>query len=83
MREVPAVLVLVAVAVGVGVAALVDWRAGTYVVGIALLVAAGLRTSLPERAAGLLAVRSRGLDAALLLLLGTGVLLLANSVPGG
>ena len=81
MRELPAGLVLLAVAAGIAVASLVDWRAGCYVVGVALLVAAGLRTSLPERAAGLLAVRSRGLDAALLLLLGTGVLLLANSVP--
>lgn len=81
VRELPAGLVLLAVAVGIGITVLADWRAGCYVVGVALLVAAGLRTSLPERSAGLLAVRGRGLDAALLLLLGTGVLLLANSVP--
>ncbi len=81
MRELPGGLVLLAVGAGIAVAALLDWRAGCYVVGVALLVAAALRTSLPERGAGMLAVRSRGLDAAVLLLLGTGVLLLANSVP--
>lgn len=79
----PGLLVLAAVGAGLAVVALADWRSGLYLVGVALLVAAGLRSSLPERRAGLLVVRSRGLDAAVLLVLGTGVLLLANAVPGG
>lgn len=83
VREAPALLVLVAVAAGLVVVALGGWRSGLQVVGATLLVAAGLRSSLPERTAGLLVVRSRGLDAAVLLVLGTGVLLLANSVPAG
>lgn len=81
MREAPALLVLAAVAAGLGLTAAGHWRAGLYAVGLALLLGAGLRSSLPERSAGLLAVRSRGLDAALLLVLGAGVLVLANSVP--
>lgn len=79
--EAPALLVLGAVGAGLAVVPLVDWRSGLLVVGLALLAGAALRAGLPERAAGLLVVRSRGLDAAVLLVLGTGVLLLANSVP--
>lgn len=79
--QTPALLVLGGVAAGLAAVPLVDWRSGLLVVGLALLAGAALRTSLPERALGLLVVRSRGLDAAVLLVLGTGVLLLANSVP--
>ncbi len=81
MREAPALAVLAAVAAGLAVTLTGHWRIGLHVVGLALLLAAGLRTGLPERSAGLLAVRSRGLDAVLLLVLGTGVLSLAGSVP--
>lgn len=81
VREAPALLVLAGVAAGLAGVALGRWRVGLYVVGLALLLGAGLRSSLPERASGLLVVRSRGLDAAVLLALGTGVLVLANSVP--
>ena len=81
MRQAPALLVLGAVAAGLGLVAAGRWRAGLYVVGLALLLGAALRSGLPERAAGLLAVRGRTLDAVLLLLLGTAVLALASSVP--
>ncbi|MCW2777121.1 MAG: hypothetical protein JWN17_846 [Frankiales bacterium] len=76
-------LVLVGVGAGLVVVALAHWRTGLYLLGAAVLAAAGIRSSLSERRAGLLVVRSRGLDVAVLLLLGTGVLLLANSVPAG
>ena len=81
MQEAPAAVVLVTVAVGLAVVALVDWRPGLYLVGLAVLLGAGLRASLPERSAGMLAVRARGLDVALLLVLGSGVLVLAHAVP--
>lgn len=81
MRQAPALLVLGGVAAGLGLVAAGRWRAGLYVVGLALVLGAGLRSGLPERAAGLLAVRGRTLDAVLLLLLGTAVLALASSVP--
>lgn len=83
MREAPALLVLVAVAAGLVLTTLGHWRGGLYGVGLALLLAAGLRSSLPRAVAGLLAVRSRTLDVLVLLVLGTGVLLLANAVPTG
>ena len=81
MRQAPALLVLAAVAAGLALVAVERWRVGLYVVGLALLLGAGLRSSLPERAAGLLAVRGRTLDVVTLLVLGSGVLVLANSVP--
>ena len=81
MSQVPALAVLAATALGLLVAAVLDWQVGTFLVGIALLVGAGLRLTLPARSAGWLAVRTRGLDAALLLVLGFAVVLLANTIP--
>ena len=82
-RHAPVLAVLGAVGAGLVLVVLGHWRAGSYVIGLALLLAAGLRLSLPADVAGLLVVRSRGLDGGLLLALGFGVLLLADSVPSG
>lgn len=82
-REAAFTVVLTTVGGGLVVVVLGHWRIGSYLVGLALLLAAGLRLTLPAHQAGLLAVRSRGLDGALLLALGFGVLLLAQSVPAG
>ena len=81
MKELPAAIVLAVVAGGLIVAALSHWRAGAFIIGVGMLVAAGLRLTLRERQAGLLVVRSRGLDAGLLLLLGFGLVALANTIP--
>ena len=81
MRQVPALLVLLGVAAGLGLVAVGRWRVGLYLVGLALLLGGGARSALPERTAGLLAVRGRTLDSVLLLLLGAAVLVLASSVP--
>jgi hypothetical protein len=83
VRELPSLAVLAVVAAGLAVGALVDWRAGAIVVGLALLLAAGLRLSLRERQAGFLVVRSRGFDAAVLLILGFALVALANTIPDG
>jgi hypothetical protein len=80
--EAPTLLVLAGVAAGLVLVA-ADWRLGSNVVGLAVLLAAALRLGLPERAAGLLAVRGRTLDAVVLVALGAGLLLLANTVPRG
>ena len=80
-RSLPLAAVLVVVAVGLAVGALGAWRAGALVVGAAVVLAAGLRLVLPARQAGLLAVRSRRLDVALLLALGAALLVLASTVP--
>lgn len=81
VRQLPALSVLVVALLGLLFAALLDWQVGAFVLGLALLLAAGLRLALPVRAAGWLAVRTRGVDAALLLVLGFAVIVLANTIP--
>lgn len=80
-REAPLVGVLVVVAAGLAVGALHRWRAGALIVAVALLVACVLRLVLPTRASGLLVVRSKRIDVAVLTVLGTALLALAWSVP--
>ena len=81
MKELPILAVLAVVGVGLAFAALGHWRAGAFLIGLALLLAAGLRLTLRERQAGFLVVRSRGFDAAVLLVLGFAVVALANTIP--
>jgi hypothetical protein len=81
VKELPTLAVLAVVATGLGAAAVGHWRAGAFLIGLALLLAAGLRLTLRERQAGFLVVRSRGFDAALLLVLGFAVVALANAIP--
>ena len=81
LREWPLVAVLTVVALGLGLGALGAWRPGALVVGAALVLGAALRLVLPARRSGLLVVRSRRIDVAVLLGLGTGLLVLASSVP--
>lgn len=79
--QLPAVLVLGVTAVGLVLGATTDWQLGALVLGLALLLAAGLRLTLPARQAGWLVVRTRGMDAAVLLALGFAVIVLANTIP--
>ena len=79
---------LAAAAVGlVGLAGIVYaavfhyWRRGLYVVAAACLLGAALRLFLPARRVGSLAVRTRGMDVATLLVLGIAIALLAGAVP--
>jgi len=81
MVQAPTLAVAAVVAGGLCVVAVADWRPGLVLVGIAMLLAAGLRLFLPSRQAGWLVVRTRALDSALLLLLGLGLIALAGSVP--
>ena len=81
--QLPLAAVLGVVAAGLLVVALADWEVGCVVVALGLLLGAGLRLSLPVSRAGALVVRSRVLDATLLLVAGLGVLVLALNVPGG
>jgi len=80
----PLLVVGAVVAAGlVGVAALGWWRLGTGVVGVAFCLAAALRLVLSPDHLGDLVVRSRTFDATLLLVLGFGLVALANTIPGG
>lgn len=74
-------LPLLTVAVALAMAASGHWRIGSHLIGIAVLLAAGLRLVLPEQALGGLAVRGRTVDGAMLLVLGGGLVALAHSVP--
>ena len=81
LRELPLVAVLTVVAAGLLLGVLDRWRVGASVVGAAVLLGGALRLLLPARRAGLLVVRSRRLDVAVLLALGAALLVLASSVP--
>ncbi|NHC15521.1 DUF3017 domain-containing protein [Motilibacter deserti] len=82
-REWPALLVLAVAAAGLGLLALDvgGHRGGTTLLAAALLLAAVLRAALPTRLVGMLAVRSRGLDAAMSGALGVALLVVALVTP--
>ncbi|HEY3736272.1 MAG TPA: DUF3017 domain-containing protein [Jatrophihabitans sp.] len=69
-RAFVAILVLIAAAVIYLVASPDHWRRGSFVIGIAMLVAGLLRATLPARDVGLLAVRGRWRDTAIYVVLG-------------
>lgn len=73
--------VLVMTISGVVVAAASDWRAGVRIIGGALAVAAVLRLVLRDRDAGMLAVRHRVLDVAILVIIAVALFVLAASIP--
>jgi hypothetical protein len=79
----PLLAVLAVVGVGLVLVLVHQWRLGSAVVGLALSLAAALRLVLPTERAGYLAVRSRAVDAAVLVALGFLVVGLANSIPSG
>lgn len=82
MKELPlAVSIAVAAAALVLIAVFDRWRLGSAVLGLAFCLAAALRLTLPARQAGLLVVRSRAVDAAVLLTIGFGLVALANTIP--
>jgi hypothetical protein len=58
-----------------------DWRLGIQILGGALIAGALLRLVLANRDAGMLAVRNRFLDAALLSATGAALIALATSIP--
>ncbi|MDF9815143.1 DUF3017 domain-containing protein [Streptomyces sp. SPB162] len=77
-RQWPILVVLGGVALGLVLTAADHFRAGTVLVGAALLVGAAMRFALPS--VGMLAVRSRFTDVFTYLVLGTGIVLLALMV---
>ncbi|MEO6204671.1 MAG: DUF3017 domain-containing protein [Mycobacteriales bacterium] len=81
-RELPILAVVLVVGSGLFAASVLHtWRWGSGIVGLGFCLAAALRLTLPSRQAGLLVVRSRGVDAAVLLVLGLAVVALANAIP--
>lgn len=85
MRLWPLMIVVVGVLAGLAIAYLGDtsWRLGGLVVGASLGVGAVVRLGLPSREAGLLQVRSKAFDVAVLALIGAAIVTLAVAVPNG
>ncbi|MDX2601263.1 DUF3017 domain-containing protein [Streptomyces caniscabiei] len=75
VRQWPILVVLSTVALGLLLTALDAFRAGTILIGVALLAGAALRWAV--RDVGMLAVRSRFTDMATYIVLGTTIVLLA------
>ena len=82
MKPLLAVLGLVMLGL-LGVAALGWWRLGAVFVGVSFCLAAALRLTMSKEHLGDLVVRSRVVDAAVLLSLGFGMVALANTIPHG
>jgi hypothetical protein len=82
VKELPLAVSVAVAALGLVLVAVFDrWRLGSGVVGLAFCLAAALRLTLPARQAGLLVVRSKGVDAGVLLTLGFALVALANTIP--
>jgi hypothetical protein len=79
LREWPAVLVLALLAGSLVAGALFGFRPATVMIGVTLVVAAILRICVRE--VGILAVRSRFTDVAVMLVLGAAVVMLGLSIP--
>lgn len=80
-NEIPLGAVLLVVLVGLALVGQDHWRRGLLLAGVGLLAAAVLRLVLPARLSGLLVVRGRLFDVAVLSALGLAVLVLTSSVP--
>jgi hypothetical protein len=73
--------VLLVVLVGLALVGQDHWKRGLLLAGIGLLAGAALRLVLPARLSGLLAVRGRAFDVAVLAGLGVATIVLTASVP--
>lgn len=81
----PLLFVVLGVVAGLAVAFVSEhsWRLGALLIGASLGVGALERIALPNRRAGLLQVRNKPFDVAVLALTGTAIVVLALIVPGG
>ena len=72
---------MLGVGAGLVAVALTEWRLGLRIISGALGTAAVLRLSLPEKDAGMLAVRHRLLDVGILVGVAIALVFLAGSIP--
>ena len=80
-REWPISLVLLGIALSMIFVATDHFRRGSLVLAVRVVLAAFLRLFLPENQAGMLAVRSKSVDVAILAVLGMGSAIFALWVP--
>ena len=74
-------LVLITSGIGIAIVMGGNWRLGVRLLASALVAASALRLVLPERDAGMLAVRHRSVDSTLLAGVGAALFWLAASIP--
>lgn len=84
MRQWPLLTIVGGVVGGLAIAALGEssWRLGGLVIGASVVLGAVVRVALPSREAGLLQVRSKTFDVAVLALTGAAIITLTLAVPG-
>ena len=75
------ILVVLTTAVGLVMVAAGPWRRGIALVGVALLFASSMRLVIREDEAGMLRVRSRWFDVAVLAGVGVSLIALAANIP--
>ncbi len=80
-REWPISLVLLGIAISLVFVATDHFRRGSLVLAVSVVLAIFLRLFLPENQAGMLAVRSKSVDVAILTVLGVGLAIFALWVP--
>jgi hypothetical protein len=81
--QIPLILVLAVASTGLVRIVQYHWREGTVLIGLALLVAAGLRALLPDGRAGLVAIRARGMDVLLYAGLALAMMAVSLTIQGG
>ncbi|GLZ30386.1 hypothetical protein Lesp02_25750 [Lentzea sp. NBRC 105346] len=82
-RHFPFALVVGVTLVGLVRIGLYHWREGAVWIGLALLIAAGLRILVTDEQAGLIKIRSRAVDALLYSAFGIAVITVAMTIIGG
>ena len=80
-REWPISLVLLGIALSMIFVATDHFRRGSVVLAVSVVLAAFLRLFLPENQAGMLSVRSKSVDVAVMAVLGVGLTIFALWVP--
>ncbi len=80
-REWPISLVMLGIGLSMIFVATDHFRRGSLVLAVSVVLATFFRLFLPENQAGMLAVRSKGVDVAVLAVLGVGLTIFALWVP--
>ena len=81
--QLPFAVVMLIVVIGIVRIVMYHWREGTTEIGVALLLASLLRAALPDRKAGLLAVRKRKVDVLLYAAFGAMIIFVSLTITGG
>ena len=83
LAHLPFGMVLAVVALGLIRIVMYHWRDGTVLIGVALFLAAALRALLRDDQAGLIMIRSRGVDVLTYAGFGACVIFVAMTIEGG